>query len=89
MAHENEKLQKGTLRRVPRADGKWFWVWRYFDPVTRLIKSQYFRGEEFPTESAIKEHLVLCPINILHNDCAGGSLGYGDRASLTCSQVER
>ena len=39
-------------------------------------------------EERIGPILVLCPRNRLHNNPAGDSLGYGDWASLTCSEVE-
>lgn len=49
--------QKGSLRRVSRAHGKWAWEWRYIDPATGKQESKYLRGEEFPTQSNVEEHL--------------------------------
>jgi integrase len=45
------------LRQVPRANGQWAWEWRYINPETGTLKSQYFSGAEFPERSAIEAHL--------------------------------
>lgn len=58
MTQDEPKLQKGTLRRVPRAHGKWSWEWRYVNPATGEQDSGYFKGNEFPTQSEMEEHLV-------------------------------
>jgi hypothetical protein len=57
MTREEPKLQKGTLRRVPRAHGKWSWEWRYINPATGEQDSKYLKGDEFATESEVEEHL--------------------------------
>lgn len=49
--------QKGSLRRVPRAHGRWAWEWRYVNPATGLYESKYFAGLEYPTELDIEEYL--------------------------------
>ena len=49
--------QKGSLRRVPRAHGRWAWEWRYINPYTGKQDSKYFSGEEFPTRSDVEKHL--------------------------------
>lgn len=58
MTQDDEKIQNGTLRRVPRALGKWSWEWRYVNPATGKQDSKYLRGDEFPTQSAVEEHLM-------------------------------
>ena len=52
-----ERLQKGSLRQVPRAYGQWAWEWRYVDPTTGVVKSRTFSGKEFPTLHKIEAHL--------------------------------
>lgn len=50
-------LQKGTLRRVPRAHGKWAWEWRFINPETGKQDSKYLSGVEYPTQKAVEKHL--------------------------------
>jgi len=52
-----DKLQKGTLRRVPRANGNWSWEWRYINPANGKQDSKYLRGDEFPSQAEVEEHL--------------------------------
>jgi integrase len=51
-------MQKGSLRRVPRANNKWAWEFRYTDPATGEPESNYYSGEEFPEKSDIEKHLM-------------------------------
>jgi integrase len=55
--NDPKKVQRGSLRQVARANGKWAWQWRYVDPATGLDGSKYFSGQEFPTEQDIERHL--------------------------------
>jgi integrase len=57
MKQDEERLQKGSLRQVARANGKWAWEWRYVFPPTGEYQSKYFSGDEFPTQSDIETHL--------------------------------
>ena len=52
-----DKIPKGSLRRVPRANGRWAWEWRYYDPATGEPQSKYLPGIEFPTKPQAVEHL--------------------------------
>jgi integrase len=45
------------LRRVPRANNKSAWEYRYADPQTGKEKSMYFSTEQFPTQTAVERHL--------------------------------
>jgi integrase len=51
------KVQTGSLRQVPRANGKRAWEWRYVDPATGGVKSRTFPETQFPTLTKIEEHL--------------------------------
>jgi hypothetical protein len=57
MKQAPEEIQIGSLRKVPRAKGKWAWEWRYIDPATGAHQSKYFAGEEYPNLSDIEMHL--------------------------------
>jgi integrase len=57
MTQGEPKIQNGTLRRVPRAHGRWSWEWRYVNPATGEQDSKYLRGDEFPTQSDVEKHL--------------------------------
>lgn len=50
-------LQKGSLRELPRANGRFAWEWRYVDPVTGGYRSKTFSGSEFPEQPDIERHL--------------------------------
>jgi integrase len=57
-----QRFQRGTLRKVARADNQWAWEYRYQDPLTRKRKSLYLSVEEFAKQTAAErhlEHLVL------------------------------
>jgi integrase len=57
MKQDEPKVQKGSLRRVPRANGRFAWEWRYVDPETGETESKYLAGEEYPTRSDAETHL--------------------------------
>jgi integrase len=57
MKQVEEKIQKGSLRRVPRADGEFAWEWRYVDIATGGYKSKTFSGNKYPERADIEKHL--------------------------------
>jgi hypothetical protein len=57
MKQFEEKVQKGSLRQVPRADGKFAWEWRYVDPATGGYRSKTFSGNKFPEQADIERHI--------------------------------
>ena len=57
MKQSKERIQKGSLRQVSRARGKWAWEWRYVDPNTGLYESRFFSAAKFPTQSKIEAHI--------------------------------
>jgi len=52
-----ERFQRGTLRKVARANNKWAWEYRYQDSTTGKRKSMFLRTEKFPTQVAVERHL--------------------------------
>ena len=57
MKFTRQRYQRGYLRRVPRANNKSAWEYRYADPQTGKEKSMYFSTEQFPTQTAVERHL--------------------------------
>ncbi len=57
MKFTRQRFQRGYLRRVPRANNKSAWEYRYADPETGKEKSMYFSTEQFPTQAAVERHL--------------------------------
>lgn len=58
MLHPERKVEKGTLRRVPRAaGGRFAWEWRFVNPDTGNQDSKYLKDNEFPTQAKAEEHL--------------------------------
>lgn len=57
MKQSKERIQKGSLRQVSRAKGKWAWEWRYVDPKTGLYESRFFSAAKFPTLPDIEAHI--------------------------------
>lgn len=57
MKFRRQRFQRGTLRKVARANNKWAWEYRYQDPVTGKRKSMFLSTERFPTQVAAKRHL--------------------------------
>jgi integrase len=51
------KLEKGSLRQVPRANQKFAWEWRYVDPATGGYRSKTFSGNKFPEQADIEKHI--------------------------------
>lgn len=58
MKSSHKRKQKGSLRQVPRAKGKWDWEFRYTNPQTGESESEYYSGERFPEKSDIERQLV-------------------------------
>jgi hypothetical protein len=52
-----QRFQRGTLRKVARADKQWAWEYRYQDPTTNTRKSMFLSIEKFPTQVAVERHL--------------------------------
>jgi integrase len=52
-----QRFQRGTLRKVARANNQWAWEYRYQDPVTGKRKSMFLSGEKLPTQTAVERHL--------------------------------
>jgi integrase len=52
-----QRFQRGTLRKVARADNQWAWEYRYQDPITTTRKSLFLSVEKFPTQTAVERHL--------------------------------
>ena len=57
MKFTRERFQRGTLRKVARANNKWAWEYRYQDPTTGKRKSMFLSTEKFPTQVAVERHL--------------------------------
>ncbi|HZQ42382.1 MAG TPA: site-specific integrase [Acidobacteriaceae bacterium] len=57
MKFTRQRYQRGYLRRVPRANNRSAWEYRYADPQTGKEKSMYFSTEQFPTQTAVERHL--------------------------------
>jgi integrase len=52
-----QRFQRGTLRKVVRANNQWAWEYRYQDPLSGKRKSMFFGTEKFPTQVAVERHL--------------------------------
>jgi len=52
-----QRFQRGTLRKVARANNQWSWEYRYQDPTTNTRKSMFLSIERFPTQVAVERHL--------------------------------
>jgi integrase len=52
-----QRFQRGTLRKVARANKQWAWEYRYQDPTTNTRKSMFLSIEKFPTQAAVERHL--------------------------------
>jgi len=52
-----QRFQRGTLRKVARANNQWAWEYRYQDPVTMKRKSLFLGLDKFPTQTAAERHL--------------------------------
>ncbi|AXC13751.1 site-specific recombinase, phage integrase family [Acidisarcina polymorpha] len=57
MKFTRQRFQRGYLRRVPRANNKTAWEYRYKDPTTGKEKSMYLSTEQFPTQVAVERHV--------------------------------
>jgi hypothetical protein len=52
-----QRFQRGTLRKVARANNKWAWEYRYQDLLTGKRQSMFLSTEKFPTQVAVERHL--------------------------------
>jgi integrase len=52
-----QRFQRGTLRKVVRANNQWAWEYRYQDPLSGNRKSMFLSTEKFPTRVAVERHL--------------------------------
>jgi len=52
-----QRFQRGTLRKVARADNQWAWEYRYQDPTTNKRTSMFLSTAKFPTQVAVERHL--------------------------------
>jgi integrase len=52
-----QRFQRGTLRKIARADNQWAWEYRYQDPITGKRKSMFLGTDRFPTQVAVERHL--------------------------------
>lgn len=57
MKFTRQRFQRGTLRKVARANNQWAWEYRYQDPLTSKRKSLYLGIDKFPTQTAAERHL--------------------------------
>ncbi len=57
MKFTRQRFQRGTLRKVARANNQWAWEYRYQDPVTGKRKSMFLSVEKLPTQTAAERHL--------------------------------
>ena len=57
MKFTRQRFQRGSLRKVARANNKWAWEYRYKDPTTGKDRSMYLSTEKFPTQVAVERHL--------------------------------
>ena len=57
MKFRRQRFQRGTLRKVARANKQWSWEYRYQDPTTGKRKSMFISTEKFPTQVAVERHL--------------------------------
>jgi len=52
-----QRFQRGSLRKVARANNKWAWEYRYKEPATNGYRSMYLSTEKFPTRVTVERHL--------------------------------
>ena len=57
MKFRRQRFQRGTLRKIARANNQWAWEYRYQDPLTGKRKSMFISTEKFPTQVAVERHL--------------------------------
>ena len=57
MKFRRQRFQRGTLRKIARANKQWAWEYRYQDPTTGHRKSMFLSTEKFPTQVAVERHL--------------------------------
>jgi len=52
-----QRFQRGSLRKVARANNQWAWEYRYRDPASGKGKSIYLSTQRFPTRTSVERHL--------------------------------
>ena len=57
MKFRRQRFQRGTLRKVARANKQWSWEYRFQDPMTGKRESMFLSTEKFPTQVAVERHL--------------------------------
>ena len=57
MKFTRQRFQRGTLRKVARANNQWAWEYRYQDPATMKRKSIFLGLDKFPTQTSAERHL--------------------------------
>ena len=57
MTEARQRPIQGSLRQVPRAGGNFDWEFRFPDPTTGKIRSEYFSGRTYPTEERMEQRL--------------------------------
>ena len=57
MKFTRQRFQRGTLRKVARANHQWAWEYRYQDPLTGKRRSMFLSVEKLPTQTAVERHL--------------------------------
>ena len=57
MNFTRQRFQRGTLRKVARANNQWAWEYRYQAPITMKRKSLFLGLDKFPTQTAAERHL--------------------------------
>lgn len=64
MKFTRQRFQRGTLRKVARANNQWSWEYRYQDPLTKKRKSLYLSVEDFATQTAAERHLEVLVLKL-------------------------
>lgn len=59
MKFTRQRFQRGTLRKVARANNKWAWEYRYQDLLIGKRQSMFLSTEKSPTQVAVERHLEV------------------------------
>ena len=73
MKFTRQRFQRGTLRKVARANKQWAWEYRYQDPTTNTRKSMFLSIEKFPTQVAVERHLEAFVLKLNSENPTGHS----------------
>ena len=57
MKFTRQRFQRGTLRKVARANNQWAWEYCYQDPLTMKRKPIFLGLDRFPTQTSAERHL--------------------------------